>query len=312
MAASPWERQSPSPSLSEVEAGKPQDLEPRDLSALYVHSCKPGCPQSGCPEGAVLGALPLEPPYSPVCLWGRGGLLPTTQGLSAVRGDGLAPSTPNVQGRWGPAEGSQLRRPGWIPPVDPLTWDSPSPSPLLGWGLAGSTNPIACPHPLHGQKNLISEFSLVFPETIFTLFSLQIAACGPQFEDKFLGGNSYVHVTFLSVTTGRPGPSTTFLVVGALAGAGRLPGGHTDGKWEHTCFSRPPQRPHLQAGLGSAHQPPLPRLQVAPLGLGGSCASIMDRPPPGGVQGCGRCGEGGLPAITQPGLVQISPVSLGC
>lgn len=231
----------------------------------------------------MLGALPLEPLYSPVCLWGRGGLLPTTQGLSAVRGDGLAPSTPNVQGRWGPAEGSQLRRPGWIPPVDPPTWDPPCPSVLLGWGLAGSTSPIACARLLRGQKNLISEFSLVFLETIFTLFSLQIAAYGPQFEDKFLGENSYVHVNFLSVTTGRPGPSTIFLpVVGALAGAGPLPGGHGDGKWEHTCFSRPLQRPHLQAGLGSAHQPPCHVFRWLPLALGGPALASWT-PPPGGA-----------------------------
>lgn len=32
--------------------------------------------QSGLPGGALLGALPLEPPYSPVCLWGRGGSYP--------------------------------------------------------------------------------------------------------------------------------------------------------------------------------------------------------------------------------------------
>lgn len=204
-----------------------------------------------------------------------------------------------VTGRGSSAAGSQLD--------SPLGTPSPGPSLALcpTWpGPRGKHRPRTLVHdPSVGRKISGLRVFLMFLQTVLTVFSLRMAAYGPQFLDKFVGGSLYVHVTFLSVTAGKsPCPRTTFLpITGALWAQGPLPGGTGLGRGSRPAFLTHCRDPACGRGQG------LPTGPHAVSGGGSPWPWEALRPGAGLWEVWGR----GLPAITQPGVVQISSITWG-
>lgn len=204
----------------------------------------------------------------------------------------VSPQHQNVPRHWSGVPGRRLS--AGFPTRNPQPGTLPRPLSHLA-----RASREARPRPQHGQENLGSE---IFPDVSSDRSHCFRSANGSIWSPIFrqIRGRKLVCSCDLSLCNCRKEPlSPNYLPPrhGGLVGAGTSSWGHRAGKREQTRFPHPLQTPRLQAGPGTARRPPCRAVSG-----GGS-----PRPGPGLWEVWGR----GLPAITQPGVVQISPITWG-